>query len=148
MNYNLRLLDKKYYKFLLIIFFLSYLASLPFYIKKNILFKAIAQDLFLIIILLYERNIKLIVFLIFLILDIITTNFIGLSLINFIFLKKFYFYAEKRNWPKSFILIIAIILLEIFNNAIRFIYNYPLDFSWEQNLISILLLPFLLKLSK
>ena len=148
MSSILRLLDKKYYKYLLILFSLSYLASLPIYIKKNLVFEAIITDLFIMIIFIYDRKIQPLFFIVLISLDIIASHLIGTLFVKFLLLREFFSLTQKEAWNHQVILVSAIFLLALFENFLRIFYHYPLDFSLEQNLLSLLLLPFLFKLVK
>jgi hypothetical protein len=145
MNYNLRLLDLKYYKSLLLIIFLSYLSLLPFFPAKNLVLQALVADLFLITTFLYNRRITFFLVVILFLLDIIASNLLGISLIKFYLLRSFFHYAEKQSLDRTIVLLLGLLIIEIIPTVIKVLYNYSIVINWYSLVLSAVFLPILFK---
>jgi hypothetical protein len=145
MNYNLRLLDLKYYKSLLLIIFLSYLSLLPLFPEKNLVLQALVADLFLITTFLYNRRITFFLVVILFLLDIITSNLLGSSLIKFYLLRSFFHYAEKKSLDTKIVLLLGLLIMEIIPLVIKVFYKYSIVINLYSLVLSVIFLPILLK---
>ena len=144
MNYNLKSLDAKYYKSLLIIFLLSYVAAIPLYQQKKFLFDLISSDLLIILVFLYIRKITIVLIIILFLQDIIASNLLGMSLGNFLLLRAFFNFIETKNLNNTIILSLATFVPFVTKAFLNFLYQYPVTFDLYGLFLSNIFLPILL----